>query len=466
MKLCKAFRIFAISALLQATVGASEPWPEKRSGGYSYGGPKVRDSQGHRDNPFYASQRTVVEQHHIPPYGEVDRNPWADEEVAIMRTSMTNYDTIKTCYDRKGNLISIHAWDRRTGQDRPVNLTVLANPIVKDEIESSVARLRVVYNNYGEVVSKQAWNKITGEKVEVPKTVPFTNYIDEDKYWAWVERQKLYERSYTDMYVDRGAVRTKRMKSLMRYNNPFGVPHEVEVYEERPIIERHYDESMLRNDGWIAMWNASLGGSISGVVANVRNSSGFRDASGSHLEVGADIEAFNRRFDIIYTSLSQSSTTVGASSFNGRNFATGSAFDFDMQGVDIVYRRPFIRSDRGDFGINWLFSLKAAEVDASLRNGAQKSSMSGTLALPMVGFEMVRNVSDHLDLFGHVRMFSLSDVETTEYQLGGKYYFHPERVDDWRASVGYKGLTLNAEDKNDRLELDFKGVRFALERSF
>ena len=127
------------------------------------------------------------------------------DEIAIVRTSTTKHTIIKSSYDKKGNIISIHAWDRRNGQDLKISLDVLAEPIVKDEIESTVAKLRIVYNSYGEVISKAAWNKVTGEKIASPAAVPFTNYINEDKYWAFVERQKLYERSYEDMYVDRGA---------------------------------------------------------------------------------------------------------------------------------------------------------------------------------------------------------------------------------------------------------------------
>jgi hypothetical protein len=144
------------------------------------------------DSPFYVGvEREGIRRSELSePFqrGEIGPyNPVMDvrpveiqDEIAIVRTANTRRSTLKICYDSKGNIVSIHAWDNATGKDLDVNLDVLAEPIVKDEIESSVAKLRIVYNAYGEVVSKAAWNRVTGEKINVPSVIPFTNYVNED----------------------------------------------------------------------------------------------------------------------------------------------------------------------------------------------------------------------------------------------------------------------------------------------
>lgn len=468
MKRTKALLFgLALAPLFTGIVMASDGWQQEQSPNWRFGQGHTSGMEEYRDSPFYAPERATVEHRNLRPYSTQNRALGVDEEVAIMRTSMTNLHTIKTTYDRKGNIITIHSWDRRTGEDVPVNLDVLADPITKDEIESSVAKLRVVYNSYGEVVSRQAWNKITGEKISVPPAIPFTNFIDEDKYWAWVERQKLYERSYADMYVDRGAVRTRRMKSMMQYANPFGVPYEVEVYEERPIVERHYDDGWYRNDVWIAMFSADM---TAKVKDRLGASSGVKKKSASHFEVGADVELGHKRFDLTYHSIASDSTLNQGLTFDNRAYGAGSMLDFDLQAVDVAYRRPFVRSDKGDFALNWILSARLMDLEAKLSNqnlgGTNISRLKGTTVMPLIGMETIKNVSDHIDFFGSYRMFDISDVAMNEWQIGAKYYFHPEQVDDWRAVVGLKSLTYEGEESKDFMRISQRGMRFGLEKAF
>jgi hypothetical protein len=478
MKLCKNLLIAACVLSIAKPTAASGSFEEAYSDRLyekQFEKRPMHHGNDYQDSPFYLGvkregRRTDkltrnLSKGQIAPYNAtMDVRPVElDNEIAIVRTSTTNVGMVKTCYDKKGNIVSITAWDRRTGKDVNVNLDVLSEPIVKDEIESSVAKLRIVYNAYGEVISKAAWNKITGEKIGVPAAVPFTNYISEDKYWAYIERQKLYDRSYEDLYVDRGSVRTKRMKKLVRYGNPFGVPEEVVVYEERPIVERHYEDVSYAVDGFVAMHSASMGGTISG-----RNqSSTIKDSSSTYLEVGVDLDLFGRQIQTTLTSQSNDSTLLSAvNNFDGRNFAAGSKFSWDLTMLDFTFRRKFIRSERGDFGINWLFTLALADIDLSLTNGNIKTSIEGSTLLPKVGFEIVKNVNDHFDFNGSLQLFSMGGVTLSQAYFGGKYYFHPEDVDDWRASLGYKMFALEAEDGSDSVDIDHSGIRLALERSF
>tara|TARA_Y100000589_G_scaffold217821_1_gene205475 strand:+ start:47 stop:1489 length:1443 start_codon:yes stop_codon:yes gene_type:complete len=385
------------------------------------------------------------------------------DEIAIVRTSTTKHTIIKSSYDKKGNIISIHAWDRRKGQDLKISLDVLAEPIIKDEIESTVAKLRIVYNSYGEVISKAAWNKVTGEKIASPAAIPFTNYINEDKYWAFVERQKLYERSYEDMYVDRGAVRTKRMRKMVRYGNPFGVPEEIEVYEERPIVERHFEDAHYENDGHIAIIAADMDGSISDGV----NRATIGKSSGTYLEAGFDVDLFRHAISFRFLNLDNQSTITGQlQGFDSQNFNTGAVFDQSVSDFDFTYRREWVRSERGEFGINWLFSLKYLDFDLSLANGGTTASINGPVVLPTFGAEMIKNMSDHIDLIAQAKVFSYSDTSLTEYDLGAKYYFRPENVDDWRLSLGLKGYALDAKSDDDEVDIEHSGYRIALERGF
>jgi hypothetical protein len=393
----------------------------------------------------------------------LDRPVDIGDEISIVRTSTTKNTVIKTSYDRKGNIISIHAWDRVSGKSLKAGLDLLADPIVKDEIESTVAKLRLVYNAYGEVVSKSAWNKITAEKIAVPPSVPFTNYINEDKYWAYVERQKLYDRSYEDLYVDRGTVRTRRLKKLVRYGNPFGVPQEIEVYEERPIIERHFEDAHYDRDAWVAMFTAQMSGVIdgNGVFANLRKN------TSTYLEFGADVHLFRHALEFRFLNLSNSSTIDGRiADFDSNNFPAGSVLDFSLDDYDVTYRKEFIRSERGEFGLNWLFSIKYLDFDIALRNGGTSASLSGGIPLPTLGFEAIKNISDHIDVFGDLKYFTFKNTGLLEFQLGSKYYFHPENVDDWRLSAGLKQYHLEARTDDDSVDLRHIGARFALERAF
>ena len=387
------------------------------------------------------------------------------DEIAIVRTSTTKHTIMKTSYDKKGNIISIHAWDRKTGQDLKMSLDILAEPIVKDEIESTVAKLRIVYNSYGEVISKAAWNKVTGEKIASPAAVPFTNYINEDKYWAFVERQKLYERSYEDMYVDRGAVRTKRMRKMVRYGNPFGVPQEIEVYEERPIVERHFEDAHYENDGYLALISADMEGSVvDGAGRNVT----LGKSSGTYLEAGFDVNIFKHAVSFRYLNLDNEAVLGGAlTDFDSRQFNVGTVFNQSVSDFDFTYRREWVRSERGEFGINWLFSLKYLDFDLSLTDpNGTSASINGPVLLPTFGAEMIKNMSDHIDLYAQAKLFSYSDTSLTEYDLGAKYYFHPEHVDDWRVSFGLKGYNLNAKSNDDKIDVEHSGYRLALERGF
>lgn len=394
----------------------------------------------------------------------VDRPVEIGDEIAIVRTSTTKHTILKSSYDKKGNIISIHAWDRSNGQDLQMSLDILAEPIIKDEIESTVAKLRIVYNSYGEVISKAAWNKVTGEKIASPAAVPFTNYINEDKYWAFVERQKLYERSYEDMYVDRGAVRTKRMRKMVRYGNPFGVPQEIEVYEERPIVERHFEDAHYEHDGHLAMISANMKGSI---VGGNNPAATISKSSGTYLEAGFDVDVFKHAISFRYLNLDNESTLLGnLASFDGQAFGNGTIFNQSISDYDFTYRREWVRSERGEFGLNWLFSLKYLDFNLSLRNGATTASIEGPVLLPTLGAEMIKNMSDHLDVYAQAKLFSYSDTSLTEYDLGAKYYFHPENVDDWRVSFGLKGYNLDAKSNDDKVNIEHSGYRLALERGF
>jgi len=395
----------------------------------------------------------------------LDRPVEIGDEIAIVRTSNTNHTMVKTAYDKKGNIISIHAWDRHKGSPLPMRLDVLAEPIVKDEIESTVAKLRVVYNAYGEVISKAAWNKVTGEKIAVPAAVPFTNYINEDKYWAFVERQKLYERSYEDLYVDRGAVRSHRMRKLVRYGNPFGVPEEIEVYEERPIIERHYEDAHYEADAFIGIFSADFDSTLTGNGVSAKT----QTSSKSYIEVGADTEILGHSVAFRYLNLDNSGTLLsGIGNFDGLAYTRGSVFDQGLSDFDFTYRKEFTRGEQGDFGVNWLFSLKYLDMDMRLRDPATGNTMQTDeqVILPTLGFEVIKNMSDHIDLYGQAKVFSLQDTSLTEYYVGGKYYFHPENVNDWRVSLGFKSYNIESTSNDDKIDLSHEGFRVALERGF
>ncbi|MCO4781951.1 MAG: hypothetical protein KC646_06460 [Candidatus Cloacimonetes bacterium] len=410
------------------------------------------------------TMRGEVSQYHTDFY---DKPVEIGDEVSIMRTSMTRNLTIKTSYDKKGNIVAIHSWKRDTGQALQMSLDVLAEPIVKDEIESSVAKLRIVYNAYGEVISKAAWNKITGEKIAVPASVPFTNYVNEDKYWAHVERQKLFDRNYEDLYVDRGHVGTRRMKKIVRTDNPFGVPEEVVVYEERPIIERHYEDAHYRADAKVGVYSATMSGSAS----SKGGSATFKDTSATHFDLSVDADIFGQPIEIGYTSMSNKTTLNTAAAgftFDGRAYgAATDVLNTELSQFDLTFRKEFRRSEEGDFGINWLFSLKYLDVDLNItKPGIYKSSIKGQAVLPQFGFEVVKNMTDHIDLHGYAKYFSLSDTSLSEGYFGGKYYFHPENVDEWRASLGYKFYDLTAKNGTDEVNIKQSGLKFGLERSF
>ncbi|PCJ20597.1 MAG: hypothetical protein COB02_03490 [Candidatus Cloacimonadota bacterium] len=407
------------------------------------------------------TMRGEVSQYHTDFYAKPVE---IGDEVSIMRTSMTRNLSIKTSYDKKGNIVAIHAWKRDSGQALQMSLDVLAEPIVKDEIESSVAKLRIVYNAYGEVISKAAWNKITGEKIAVPASVPFTNYVNEDKYWAHVERQKLFDRNYEDLYVDRGHVATRRMKKIVRHDNPFGVPEEVVVYEERPIIERHYEDAHYRADAKVGVFSATMSGGASSKTGKAT----FKDSSATHFEVSVDADIFGQPIEVGYTNMSNKSTLSSATgfTFDNKAYLAGSSINTDLSQFDFTLRREFRRSEEGDFGINWLFSIKYLDMDLSIANAATKSRIKGQAILPQIGIEVVKNMTDHIDLHGYAKYFSLSDTTLSEGYFGGKYYFHPENVDEWRASLGYKFYDLTAKNGTDEFNLKQSGLKVALERSF
>jgi hypothetical protein len=429
------------------------------------------------DSPFYVGvEREGIRRSELSePFqrGEIGPyNPVMDvrpveiqDEIAIVRTANTRRSTLKICYDSKGNIVSIHAWDNATGKDLDVNLDVLAEPIVKDEIESSVAKLRIVYNAYGEVVSKAAWNRVTGEKINVPSVIPFTNYVNEDKYWAYVERQKYFDRGYEDLYVDRGHIRTKRMKKIVRHNNPFGVPQEIEVYEERPIVERHYSDIRYSNDGYFGFHNAEMSGSIKGL----NSSAEIVPNKSTYMELGTDLNLFRRHFEFNFVNMSNDSTLRSVSAgfqFDNIGYGAGTRFNWDVKQLELLARRKFVRSEEGDFGINWLYSLNIMDVDFSLSQGNNKSEISGLIAVPTFGMEVLKNWNDHFDWIGSAKFFALSGVSLFDMYFGAKYYFRPENVDDWRFNIGYKSFKMAAEDDNDEVDMSHSGLRFSLERSF
>lgn len=446
---------------------------------------RVKPSMHHKQrdyasSPFY--EEKIVGSNSSPPvmekieklerkeYGRnfLERPVKVGDEVSIVRTSTTKHSTVKTSYDRKGNIVSIHAWDRKSAKTLPVGIELLSEPIIKDEIESTVAKLRLVYNAFGEVISKSAWNKVTGEKIAVPPTVPFTNYINEDKYWAYVERQKLFDRSYEDMYLDKGATRTRRLKKLVRYGNPFGIPEEIEVYEERPIVERHYEDAHYDTDAWAAIFPAEMSGNIigAGLFAGVPKS------SSTYLEVGLDLHFLRHALELSYSKMENDGLTdTLLTDFDGLSFQSGSKFDFEVDDLDLTYRKEFIRSERGEFGLNWLFTLRYLKFDLSLTDTAaaatgNNASIDGDVVLPMLGTEAIKNMSDHVDLYASVQYFSIKDTGLLDVFLGGKYYFHPENVDDWRLSLGMKQYHLDAKSADDRVDVKHAGIQFALERGF
>ena len=435
---------------------------------------KQRD---YASSPFYEDK--IVGSHASPPvmekieklerkeYGSnfLERPVEVGDEVSIVRTSTTKHSTVKTSYDRKGNIVSIHAWDRKSAKTLPVGIDLLSEPIIKDEIESTVAKLRLVYNAFGEVISKSAWNKVTGEKIAVPPTVPFTNYINEDKYWAYVERQKLFDRSYEDMYLDKGATRTRRLKKLVRYGNPFGIPEEIEVFEERPIVERHYEDAHYDTDAWVAVFPSSL----AGVLVTPNTASDIVKESKASLEVGMDLHFLRHALEVRYLRMENSTTLQSnLTGFDNVNFAPGSIFNLELDDLDITYRKEFIRSERGEFGLNWLFSLRYLNFDFSLQDLANQvnASIQGDVILPMLGIEAIKNMSDHIDLVGDFKYFSIKDTGLLEFFVGGKYYFHPENVDDWRLSLGLNQYHIKAQNDDDELDLKQTGFKFALERGF
>ena len=435
---------------------------------------KQRD---YASSPFYEDK--IVGSHASPPvmekieklerrdYGRnfLERPVEVGDEVSIVRTSTTKHSTVKTSYDRKGNIVSIHAWDRRSAKTLPVGIDLLSEPVIKDEIESTVAKLRLVYNAFGEVISKSAWNKVTGEKIAVPPTIPFTNYINEDKYWAYVERQKLFDRSYEDMYLDKGTTRTRRLKKLVRYGNPFGIPEEIEVFEERPIVERHYEDAHYDTDAWVAIFPSSL----EGVLASPNSASDILKESKTSFEVGMDLHFLRHALEVRYLRMENSTTLQsGLTGFDNVNFGASSIFDLQLDDLDITYRKEFIRSERGEFGLNWLFSLRYLNFDFSLLDLATQTtaSVEGDIILPMLGVEAIKNMSDHIDLIGDFKYFSIKDTGLLEFFVGGKYYFHPENVDDWRLSLGLNQYHIKAQSDDDELDLKQTGFKFALERGF
>jgi|GEM_PF-1002813 hypothetical protein len=431
-------------------------------------------------SPFYAektmggkstpSTMEKIEKRERKEYGTsfLQRPVQIGDEVSIVRTSTSKHSTIKTSYDRKGNVVSIHAWDRKSANTIPVGIELLSEPIVKDEIESTVAKLRLVYNAFGEVISKSAWNKVSGEKIAVPPTVPFTNYINEDKYWAYVERQKLFDRSYEDLYLDKGSTRTRRLKKLVRYGNPFGIPEEIEVYEERPIIERHFEDAHYDTDAWVAVFPAEMSGNIIGGSIFA----GIAKKSATYMEAGLDMHFLRHALEMRYLRVDNNGVSDSLiPDFDGLSFQPGSRFDFEVDDVDLTYRKEFIRSERGEFGLNWLFSLRYLKFDLALTDTVaagtgNRSSITGDVILPMLGAEAIKNLSDNVDIFGNLRYFSLKDTGLLDFFIGGKYYFHPENVDDWRVSLGMKQYHFDAKSADDRMDMKHTGIQVALERGF
>jgi hypothetical protein len=88
------------------------------------------------------------------------------------------------------------------------------------------------------------------------------------------------------------------------------------------------------------------------------------------------------------------------------------------------------------------------------------------MLLPTVGGEFIKNMNDHVDLNGHLKMFSLGDVSLFETYLGGKYYFKPQDIDGWRATLGLKSYSIEAKDGSNGFDLEHSGLHFALQRSF
>ena len=84
----------------------------------------------------------------------------------------------------------------------------------------------------------------------------------------------------------------------------------------------------------------------------------------------------------------------------------------------------------------------------------------------MLGAEAIKNMSDHVDIFGNLRYFTIKDTGLLDFFVGAKYYFHPENVDDWRVAFGMKQYHFEAKSSDDRMDMKHTGIQIALERGF